>query len=298
MYDPGIGRWLQLDPMGFEPRDANLYRYVHNDLPNSLDPSGLEQIQKKNVAGEDAVRGKLAWNIYAPDAKGKTVIAMISFLPSEDNTSNAILYIQVIRLATHGGKAVWPGAAGDADFYKNLCPSDRDREIGGNHVDLPKGRKNPIFGGAHEREGSGGLWVHEDPLVQRPDGKISGRGRVGFGKSSLAGKKLGYGRSAVLMDEPGTDNARKGKELVMKFESAAFSLDTHEVLGVLTWGFKVPGNQTDDISLDEPRFSKEPSEDFRRAVKQANETLPFKIHEPRAIEGSPLMGGSSALPKK
>jgi hypothetical protein len=53
-----------------------------------------------------------------------------------------------------------------------------------------------------------------------------------------------------------------------------------------------------DPQLLEPRFSKEPSEDFRREVKQANETLPFKIHEPRATEGSPLIGGSSAVRKK
>jgi len=41
MYDPGIGRWLQQDPIGFRAGDANLYRYVGNKPTNMTDPSGL-----------------------------------------------------------------------------------------------------------------------------------------------------------------------------------------------------------------------------------------------------------------
>jgi hypothetical protein len=41
MYDPGIGRWLSEDPIGFEACDANLYRYVGNDPTNRTDPSGM-----------------------------------------------------------------------------------------------------------------------------------------------------------------------------------------------------------------------------------------------------------------
>ncbi len=42
MYDPGIGRWLSEDPIGFEAGDSNLYRYVANNPTNHTDPSGLE----------------------------------------------------------------------------------------------------------------------------------------------------------------------------------------------------------------------------------------------------------------
>jgi RHS repeat-associated protein len=44
-YDPATGRWQSQDPLGFDAGDSNLFRYVANSAPNTLDPSGL-QIQK------------------------------------------------------------------------------------------------------------------------------------------------------------------------------------------------------------------------------------------------------------
>jgi uncharacterized protein RhaS with RHS repeats len=44
MYDPGTGRWLSQDPLGFEAGDVNLYRYVKNRPTNASDPSGLDGI--------------------------------------------------------------------------------------------------------------------------------------------------------------------------------------------------------------------------------------------------------------
>ena len=41
MFDPGIGRWLSQDPIGFSAGDANLYRYVGNTPITRTDPSGL-----------------------------------------------------------------------------------------------------------------------------------------------------------------------------------------------------------------------------------------------------------------
>jgi hypothetical protein len=41
MYDPGVGRWLEEDPIGFDAGDPNLYRYVGNAPTNETDPSGL-----------------------------------------------------------------------------------------------------------------------------------------------------------------------------------------------------------------------------------------------------------------
>jgi RHS repeat-associated protein len=40
-YDPLVGRFVGEDPIGFEARDANLYRYVLNSSPNATDPMGL-----------------------------------------------------------------------------------------------------------------------------------------------------------------------------------------------------------------------------------------------------------------
>lgn len=53
MYNPTIGRWMTEDPEGFEAADENLFRYVHNDTPNLIDPSGLEEIRKLPVAPGD-----------------------------------------------------------------------------------------------------------------------------------------------------------------------------------------------------------------------------------------------------
>jgi RHS repeat-associated protein len=39
-YDPKTGRWMAKDPIGFRAGDANLYRYVGNDVTNATDPSG------------------------------------------------------------------------------------------------------------------------------------------------------------------------------------------------------------------------------------------------------------------
>ena len=40
-YDPGVGRWISEDPIGFAAGDPNLYRYVGNSVADSVDPDGL-----------------------------------------------------------------------------------------------------------------------------------------------------------------------------------------------------------------------------------------------------------------
>lgn len=44
-YDPAVGRFLGEDPIGFEGRDANLYRYVANSPSSHTDPSGRTLVQ-------------------------------------------------------------------------------------------------------------------------------------------------------------------------------------------------------------------------------------------------------------
>jgi RHS repeat-associated protein len=39
-YDPQVGRFISVDPMGFGAGDTNLYRYVGNSSTNANDPSG------------------------------------------------------------------------------------------------------------------------------------------------------------------------------------------------------------------------------------------------------------------
>jgi RHS repeat-associated protein len=41
-YDPGTGRYTQVDPIGFAGGDLNVYRYVENGPLSFIDPLGLE----------------------------------------------------------------------------------------------------------------------------------------------------------------------------------------------------------------------------------------------------------------
>jgi RHS repeat-associated protein len=40
-YSPTLGRWMRVDPLGFDAGDTNLYRTVGNNPTNWIDPSGL-----------------------------------------------------------------------------------------------------------------------------------------------------------------------------------------------------------------------------------------------------------------
>jgi RHS repeat-associated protein len=45
-YDPEKGRWLNLDPLGFDAGDSNLYRYEGDGPTNTTDPTGLGWFDK------------------------------------------------------------------------------------------------------------------------------------------------------------------------------------------------------------------------------------------------------------
>jgi RHS repeat-associated protein len=99
-YDPNLGKWISMDPMGFAAGDANLYRYVGNAPTNATDPSGL----------------KHAWNTIANDAVYQTYLN--NYIPSE-----------LVLLG---------GALNDvADSYKQLA-GDINAWLNGN-LQLPNG---------------------------------------------------------------------------------------------------------------------------------------------------------------
>jgi RHS repeat-associated protein len=50
-YDPGTGRWLSNDPLGFQSHDLNLYRFVNNQATTRTDPLGLFNINNALLGG-------------------------------------------------------------------------------------------------------------------------------------------------------------------------------------------------------------------------------------------------------
>ena len=43
-YSPTLGRWTTQDPLGYAAGDVNLYRYLGNNIPGRVDPSGLDWV--------------------------------------------------------------------------------------------------------------------------------------------------------------------------------------------------------------------------------------------------------------
>ncbi len=56
-YDPGVGRWMQQDPLPqpFSPAGANRYSYAGNSPCNYVDPSGLHHCSRDDTVAAGAV---------------------------------------------------------------------------------------------------------------------------------------------------------------------------------------------------------------------------------------------------
>jgi hypothetical protein len=103
-YDPKIGRFISQDPIKFKAGDADLYRYVGNNVTDSIDPTGLEDyggiinyINGQNGLNQmlDNLRNDLQNNGVSPsdvdrilDAAQNTSIPYLGWLPGQTFPNN------------------------------------------------------------------------------------------------------------------------------------------------------------------------------------------------------------------
>ncbi len=62
-YDPEVGRFISEDPIGFEGKYLNLYRYVGNGVIGLIDPFGLAAL--KNYVTQTGKAVELGNNLFA-----------------------------------------------------------------------------------------------------------------------------------------------------------------------------------------------------------------------------------------
>ena len=77
-YDPGTGRFLSEDPIGYDAGDSNLYRYVGNEPGDTVDPSGLQGGSQPYPTLPPVPGSGFPYYLYAPSTPPakSTVIAI------------------------------------------------------------------------------------------------------------------------------------------------------------------------------------------------------------------------------
>ncbi len=61
-YNPAVGRWMEVDPSGFDAGDSNLYRYAGNGPTDATDPSGLQTDAKIRARQAALQLPPIQWN--------------------------------------------------------------------------------------------------------------------------------------------------------------------------------------------------------------------------------------------
>jgi hypothetical protein len=193
---------------------------------------------------KDGAMGKLKWSITAPNPLGKGVTAKFSFEPTAKNPGTTIVFLQCNLLSVVGAT---PRYADPAEWYEKLS-TDKTK---GNQIDVTKGETDPYYGAMWNKK-----WV---PEAAYPKG-------IGAGAPKKAIAEVG--------DKPNEPLARAGKGIYKEtYETAAFCIDTQQILGVITWGDEIPDNAKDPTVIKYSTagdFSLNASKDFKALVAKAN----------------------------
>jgi hypothetical protein len=288
MYDPKVGRWTSQDPEGFLAGDADLYRYVGNSPTNATDPSGLEEIPKytdapiggwREVPGKKGqkpgVQGTFSWKMEVHPDRDYVIRAEFWFEPGKDNPSKQIGFLQVIHQYTVGNKPFFAVPPRFENQMKAFCTKP---ELA-NRPDITY-VDNWLYYGVE--------WNDTKRTFVAPPGFALGAGKP---------KPV----TAYTVDIPGSRRiARTGMgDVVARFETAVITFDSHEVLGVLKWGFKIPdkpGSRIEILNGTPSDFSLEVSGDFKKLIEKGNtvKAITHKVGKPDT--SSIRVGGTSALP--
>ena len=162
-YDPATGRWTASDPIRFQGRDANLYRYAFADPVNRTDRMGLDSSGPMIVIVS-------ASSPRFPDPWGSNSSSTSTDTPNGDQGSNGVTQFQdpfensggpnMITIVSAWGR---PAPQGDAQ----IGPIDYSyNPSGGGTIDI-----TPVNGG----------WMEIGPITQVPNNGGGGGGGDGGG---------------------------------------------------------------------------------------------------------------------
>jgi RHS repeat-associated protein len=104
-YDPGVGRWLSEDPIGFAGGDPNLYRYSGNGPGMFVDPDGQHPLL---IAGIVAMGAYFFWpteNAHAPDFSWRGSPEGMAYLDAQVTDEQLVATAATATLPLGGG--VW-----------------------------------------------------------------------------------------------------------------------------------------------------------------------------------------------
>lgn len=156
-YHPGIGRFVQTDPTGFDGGDMNLFRYCGDDPVDGSDPMGLDNEEYSFEHATSVARARAITAQFSPKNKAITVrvkatagdAVRVTYVPSQ--------MVPVLRnpngkgyevLSAMAGKPVFNGfnAAGQPQFLEqeggNLTADQKLRAA--NLVHIHNNRKGGI----------------------------------------------------------------------------------------------------------------------------------------------------------